>query len=159
ISTSDERQKLVERRVSSGVYYYVPDNTDLNISNWVIYDGTIRQHLSVDLEITEIENARKNTKEHTELARALVEEVSRLPIPGLDPVNAVLGAFPVLLGAILRANADDQVLKYLMSLATKEVASGSRRTLRNGVYTLTKHKPADPAQEFVKLEMEVQTVA
>jgi hypothetical protein len=128
------------------------------VDDWVVFDGKVRQHLSLQVEITELENARKKQKENVELVKTIAETFGKLPIPLPDPASAVLEIIPAVYGAVLAANADDQVLKYFTSLHAADQGEGGAPELVEGTHVFEKRKlgskPDSPP--FVTLKLRIR---
>jgi len=158
LTTTNEDGKSVHASHNSGVFFYVPNNSSLNVNDWVVFDGFVRQHLSMQVEITEVENARKKQKANADLVNVLAESVGKLPVSIPNPVGAVLEIIPAVFGAVLAANADDQVLKYFTSLHTAKLATSGAPGLVEGMHVFEKRKADSPANSaaFVTLKLRVQ---
>jgi hypothetical protein len=120
---------------------YVADGTSLNVHDWVVFDGSVRRHLSLEVEITELESPRadgKQRKELTEIAGVLAESLGGLPIPMADPVGAAAKIVAAAYGAARAINGHDQVLKYFTSLFTTGLVDGDTPPLVEGVHLFEK---------------------
>jgi hypothetical protein len=159
VRTTARNGRQSEMRSSSGVIYYVRDGGSLGISDWVIFDREVHRHVSLEVEITEVENARKKATQTKDLVTALAQTAGRLSPDLPDPADAVLEMFPRIFGAVLRANADDQILRYMASFYTAEIAQDldRKRALREGVYTLRKLRTAGaaPSGALVTIKLDV----
>ena len=160
LATTGKKGERVEVNHDTGVFFHVRDGSSLGVVDWVVFDGPVRQHLSLRLEIVEVENAARKRKESTAFARALVDSVGK-PSPSIpDPIGAALGIFPRVFGAVVAANADDQVLKHFTSLRTAELAKGTTPPLVAGTHLFEKRRRATggrkegPALVTVKLRVQ-----
>jgi hypothetical protein len=162
LSTKDEKGKWVSDGRTSGEILYVPDGSSLNVHDWVVYDGPVHRHLSLELEIVELENPQKKKKELTEAVSVLTESVGNLSIPIPDPVAAALEIVPAVYGAALAANGDDQVLKYFTSLYTEGLTETGAPPLVGGIHLFEKlGKPRGKKKEaptYVTLKLRIQKV-
>ena len=154
LSTTKADGKQESASLNSGVFYYIKDNSTLNIDDWLVFDQQIHQQLTIQFEITEAEFPRKKQDEWAELVKAAVGTAGKLPVFS-DPASAVLETVPSLVGAIIKLNADDQVLKYHTSLYTEEV-KGKKRLLKTGTHVFEKRKKGDPKTVYVRLGLDVR---
>ena len=138
LSTQDDTGKWTTDSRTSGEFLYVSDGSSLNVHDWVVFDGPVQRHLSLEIEITELENPQKKKKELAGLVGVLAESVGNLPISIADPVGAVLEIVPAVYGAALAANGDDQVLKYFTSLYTEGLTSTGAPPLVAGIHLFEK---------------------
>jgi hypothetical protein len=158
LSTTSADGKPVHATHNSGVFFYVPHHATLNVDDWVVFDGKVRQHLSLQVEITELEDARKKQKENVELVKTIAEMFGKLPIPLPDPASAVLKIIPAVYGAVLAANADDQVLKYFTSLHAGEPGKDGPPELIEGTHVFEKRKLGSKpgSTPFVTLKLRIR---
>jgi hypothetical protein len=159
LSTTNENGEPVHASHNSGVFFYVPNDASLNVRDWVVFDGIVRQHLSLRVEITEVENARKKQKEKADLAKVLADSVGKLPVSLPDPVGAILEIIPAVYGAVLAANGDDQVLKHFTSLHAGELAGSGAPELVEGTHVFRKRKADSPpdGEPFVTLKLRIRS--
>jgi len=158
LSTTNDEGEPVHASHNSGIFFYVPNDSSLNVDDWVVFDGIVQHHLSLRVEITEVENARKKQQEKADLANVVAESVGKLPVSLPNPVSAILEIIPAVYGAVLAANADDQVLKYFTSLHTAKLAESGAPELIEGTHVFEKRKADSPANAaaFVTLKLRVQ---
>jgi hypothetical protein len=120
----------------------------------------VHRFLSLQLEITELENPRKKKNELSELVQGVLDSVAKVPLAVPDPATAVLELVPAVYRAALAANGDDQVLKYFASLFTKGLAARGAPGLTEGIHVFEKRgrpKGKDAAEtSFVTLSLRVQ---
>jgi hypothetical protein len=155
VRTTAGNGKAVSRSWSSGIYYYVPDDSSLGIVDAVIFDGLVHQHLSLDLSLVEREMPQIKLKEAAGLAEAAAEAAAKLTA-GSGALGTALEAFPGVLGGILKLNGDDQVLKHTTSLFTKEVnrAADSPQYLVEGRYRFEKKRDPRAKKPWVTLVLD-----
>ena len=163
LSTKDDEGKWTSDSRTSGAFLYVSDGSSLNVHDWVVFDGPVRRHLSLEVEVTELENPQKKKKELTNMVEVLAESVANISLPIPDPVGAALEIVPAVYGAALAANSDDQVLKYLTSLYTEGLTSAGAPPLVEGIHLFEKQgAPRGKRKEtpsFVTLKLRIQKVA
>jgi hypothetical protein len=161
LSTKDPKGKWTADSRTSGEFLYVQDGSSLNVHDWVIFDGPVQRHLSLEVEITELESPKKGekkqTKELTDMVGLFAESVGNLSIPALDPVGAALEIAAAAYGAARVLNGHDQVLKYFTSLYTASLSGGGAPALVEGVHVIEKKgrprgKKKDPPS-FVTMKL------
>lgn len=135
-STLDFRKhEYLEATRSSGVFFYVPrSQACLPIDSWVLFDGVVDRYLSLEVEITEVENARGKAADYGNLAAAAATAIGKIPVANV--ASGMLEAFSSLFAAIINANADDQVMKYATSFFCDGIGGAPR--LVAGRYTVSK---------------------
>ena len=141
LSTKDKKGNWATDSRTSGEFLYVPDGSSLNVHDWVVFDGPVRRHLSLEIEITELESPGKDDKQRkelTEIAGVLAESLGGLPVPVADPVGAAVKIVGAAYGAARAINGHDQVLKYFTSLYTAGLADDDTPPLVEGVHTFEK---------------------
>ena len=141
---------------TSGVHYYVTHGARLNLADVVVFDGLVHQHLSLDLHIVERESPRMGPENAAVLAEAAAGAAATLA-GGSGPLGTALGAFPQVVGGILRLGGDDQILRYGVSWFTREVARPPDRSsyLLEGTYRIEKRRAADAGEPAVTLIVDV----
>jgi hypothetical protein len=159
IRTTSENGKAVAAIWSSGVIYYVRNDSRLNVEDVVVFDGPVHQHLSLDLLLIEREMPQSKVEDAVGLAEAAATVAAELT-GASGSIGTAIGAFPGVLGGILRLDGDDQVLRYSTSLFTREVSRPpeSGRHLVEGVYRLSKRKKAGDETDWVTVLLEVRRV-
>ena len=136
------------------LFRYVKDNEPLNITDLVVFSGSVRRHLTLRCSIAELDAASvEKTKQLITQAAGLGQN-----LVGEGLAKTILGGAPALFGAILSFNEDDQVLVLNHSFYTASVSAGGARSLRAGVYTFKKRKPSSTISQ-VELELEVLPVS
>ena len=141
---------------SSGVHYYVPHGARLNLADAVVFDGVVYQHLSLDFQIVERESPRMGPENAAAVAQSAAEAAATLAgASGL--LSTALGAFPEVVGGILRLGGDDQVLRYGVSWFTREVGRPADRSsyLLEGPYRIEKRRGAGQGDPTVALVVDV----
>jgi len=162
LSTKDKKGKWITDSRTSGAFMYVPDGSSLNVHDWVVFDGPVRRHLSLEIEITELESPRKDDKQRKELTETvglLAESVGSLSNPILDPVGAAVEILGAAYGAARAINGHDQVLKYFTSLYTAELANDNTPALVEGVHVFEKQgrpRGKKPAAIFATLKLRIR---
>jgi hypothetical protein len=162
LSTKDEKGNWFADSRTSGEFMHVPDGASLNVHDWVVFDGPVRRHLSLEIEITELESPRKDDKQKKELTETvsmLAESVGNLSIPMLDPVGAAVEILGAAYGAARAINGHDQVLKYFASLYTAGLANDDTPPLVEGVHVFEKQgrrRGKKPAATFATLKLRIR---
>jgi hypothetical protein len=162
LSTKDEKGNWTADSRTSGEFMYVPDGASLNVHDWVIFDDSVRRHLSLEVEITELESPKtdaKQKKELTEIAGVLAESLGGLPIPMADPVGAAVKIVAAAYGAARAINGHDQVLKYFTSLFTAELVDDDTPPLVEGIHVFEKmarRRGKKKATTFATLKLRIR---
>jgi hypothetical protein len=162
LATQDKKGEWAADTRSSGEFLYVPDGSSLNVQDWVVFDGPVRRHLSLEIEITELESLETNQKKQKELndlASVLAESLGGLPIPMADPVGAAVRIVGAAYGTARALNGRDQVLKYFTSLYTEELEGDDTPALIEGIHTFEKKAPRKGKKgeaTFVTLKLRVR---
>jgi hypothetical protein len=160
VRTTDGEGRAVGNTWSSGVHYYVRRDSRLNLSEVVLFDGKVHQHLSLDLSLVEVEMPQMKPADAVALAGAAVDAAVTLAEPTV-PLGPALSTFPDIFGAILKLNGDDQVLKHSLSLFTKEVRKpeDSEHYLVEGAYRFEKKRAEASGVAWVTLVLDVRAVS
>jgi hypothetical protein len=114
---------------------YVGDNDTLNVKDLVLFSGPVRTHVTLRCSIDELdEKEMQHAKELVTQLLGLAKE-----FVGEGPKKTLLGGLPLVIGALLSFNQDDQLLVLNHSLYTADVKVDDKtRTLREGRYTFEK---------------------
>jgi len=154
--TGDGAESVVSQE--SSIYYYVENHSALNVLGSVLYDGPVRRHLSIDVEVTEVETSRMSAGDVKDLLTASLTAVGQAA--GISGgAKAVADAIPSVVSSLMKLNGDDQVLKFAASLLTSDVSPAPTPTsgLRLGRYLFCKVR--EPGGEpLVTLELHVAKV-
>ena len=68
---------LVVCNHDTGLFFHVRDGASIGVADWVVFDGPVRHHLSLRMEIVEVEHPNKKRKEIADLARLHVAQQVR----------------------------------------------------------------------------------
>lgn len=141
---------------SSGVLYYVERGSRLNLSDVVLFDGVVHQHLSLDIQIVERESPRMGPDNAAALAESAAEAAASLA-SAAGPLADALELFPEMMGGILRLGGDDQVLHYAVSSFTREVERPTERAgwLVEGTYRIEKRAAAGEGEPSAIVVLDV----
>jgi hypothetical protein len=142
VRTTNDKNKEASVSRSSDIYYYVLDDTRMNIFNMVLYDGPVHQHLTLEVEATEVEMPRMSASDVSAVLSSALGGVGEAA--GVSGgAESLLDAVPGVVGGLLKLNGDDQVLKFATSLFTSNVAlPPGGHGLKTGTYTFKKVEKA-----------------
>jgi len=154
--TTADNGKPVGQSWSSGVHYYVEHGARLNLSDVVLFDGTVYQHLSLDLQIIERESPRMGLDNAAAVAESAAMAATSLANAS-GPLARALDVFPAIAGGILRLGGDDQVLRHSLSWFTREVARPVERPgyLVEGSYRIEKRRVVGKDEPVLVLALDV----
>ncbi|MEM7243904.1 MAG: hypothetical protein AAF533_01095 [Acidobacteriota bacterium] len=152
VSTSDAKGKRIRRERDDGNFYYVVDNSALNLHGVVLYDGPVHQHLSFDTEVSEVEMPQIQGKDLSDLLKTSIGALgSAASVAG--GAADILEAVPNIVGNISKLNGNDQVLKFATSLIASDVERHSDALpLKSGLYSFDKVR-AGSAKPWASLEI------
>lgn len=162
LSTKDAKGNWAADSRTSGEFMYVPDGASLNVHDWVVFDGSVLRHLSLEVEVTELESPKadaKQKKELMEIAGVLAESFGGLPIPMADPVGATVKIVAAAYSAVRAINGHDQVLKYFTSLFTAGLVDDDTPPLVEGVHLFEKiarKQGKKKARTFATLKLRIR---
>jgi hypothetical protein len=138
------------------VFLGVRPGEPLPIRDYVLFAGKVDHHLTLDIEITEVEAARRRITSLEDSGATLARAAGAFagfPGAGLNALRLI----PQTYAALLRANADDPILGMHLSLFASDVGNPTpgRLELREGRYRCSAPAGSAAGQEEISFSLDV----